>query len=168
MTKKEMCIDRALHERLLAYKALSAAFSYPKKEGLKIEYDRLFRSNEIWLYGAEYLAENEFQRAHMLSDIMGFYKAFGLDIENNRPDSLEAELEFMHYLIFKEINAPDTEKASICRDAQNKFFNEHLYPAGKKIAERIIPLSKNKFYTNAGRKLSGFLESEKKGLNEKD
>ena len=81
MTRKRMSTGKALPEisdaqlipeRLLKYKELSAAFSYPEKEELRLEYDRLFRLSEIWLYGAEYTAENEFQRANELSDISGF------------------------------------------------------------------------------------------------
>ncbi len=194
MTKKEMSIDSALHnpesaeglscdrERMLRYKKFAAAFSYPddnffkffpdtgyKREILCLEYDRLFRANEVWLYGSEYKAENEFQRVNDLSDISGFYKAFGLSPDKDRPDSLRCELEFMYYIIFKKLHALEGddidnrgEKVYVCADTQKKFFNEHLYPAAKKIGKKIISKAKDKFYAEAAKELLGFLESERR------
>jgi TorA maturation chaperone TorD len=153
-------------ERLLKYKELAAAFSYPKEEELRLEYDRLFRLSEIWLYGAEYTAENEFQRAKELADISGFYRAFGLQVDKERPDALSCELEFMHYLIYKEAycfkkNLSQAQaKAKICQDAQKKFFQAHLYPAAKKIVEKVILASEEGFYSERAQSLSAFLESE--------
>ena len=167
-----------IKERMIWYKRFSVAFSYPddnffsffpilvsEKEKLRLEYDRLFRSNEIWLYSAEYSAENEFQRARGLADINGFYKAFGLEPDKDRPDSLVTELEFMHYLIFKELNAPDREKALICFSAQKKFFMEHLLPSAKKIAQAIITQSKNNFYREIAQEMLSFIEPEEKMLS---
>lgn len=162
MTKTLMSTESASlnYGRMLKYKALAAAFSYPDDKSLFSEYDRLFRQKEIWLYGAEYIAENEFQRSNLLSDISGFYKAFGLQTDKDRPDFLVSELEFMYYLIHKELKAPDKEKASVCRDAAKKFFNEHLYAAAKKIAEKIISQGGKGFYSEASRDLLEFLEAE--------
>ena len=73
--------------------------------------------------------KDEFARAQELADIMGFYKAFGVEPRNERPDHLCAELEFMHYLVVKEKYArhqEDEENAELCRDAREKFFAEHL------------------------------------------
>lgn len=177
MTRKEMSQESALHKkrdqidenRMLAYKAFAAAFIYPKEKEMQRKYDELFRAKEIWLYGAEYTLKTEFQRANYLSDIMGFYRAFGLDTDKDRPDLLSNELEFMYYIIFKKCHAlrnkgikDAKEKASICADAQKKFFTEHLYPAAKKIAERIIANPEKNFYSKKANEMLKFLESEKK------
>ena len=182
MMKSAMCTESASRnkERMLEYKIFAAAFSYPdekffkffpdlsaKKDSLISEYDRLFRAKEVWLYTVEYIAKNEFQRSNYLADIMGFYKAFGVEPDRDRPDSLSGELEFMHYLIFKNIHALEDkegrdvkEKVAICLDAQKKFFAEHLYPAAKKIAEKIISMTENNFYTTIAKEFLEFLESE--------
>jgi len=166
----EMSDVQLIQERLLKYKELAASFSYPEKEELRLEYDRLFRLSEIWLYGAEYTAQNEFQRAKELSDISGFYRAFGLQVDKERPDALSCQLEFMHYLIYKELYALKKnlsnaqEKAGICRDAQKKFFQEHLYPAAKKIAEKVIRAGRNGFYSKIAKSLTAFLELEEEFL----
>ncbi len=171
-------------DRMLEYKAFAVAFSYPddglyavfpelssRKEDMLSEYDRLFRANGVWLYGTEHLATNDFQRSNFLADIMGFYRAFGLEPDTDRPDSLSCELEFMHYLILKGSHALESgdsadakEKAAICLDAERKFFIEHLHPAAKKIAEAVMSRSSNDFYVNISGEMLEFLESEKKLL----
>lgn len=173
-------------ERMLKYKLFAQAFSYPdekffaffpeyssQKDRLRSEYDRYFRKDGIWLYGAEYIAKNEFQRAACLSDINGFYRAFGVRPENERPDYLAHELEFMHYLIFKEMRAFETdslentrEKAFICFDAQVKFFNAHLWPAAGKLVNAVITKAKTSSYAAMAAEMLEFLKSEKTFLKE--
>ena len=163
----------ANRQRMSEYKALAIAFSYPDKkffnffpefsddkEKLCREYDRLFRVKEIWLYGAEYISEHEFQRSNYLADISGFYRAFGLEVSKDRPDSLEALLEFMHYLIFKETNAPSEEKAEICADAQRKFFNEYISPMAKAVAQSMITQAENTFYKDIACQMQEFMVCE--------
>ncbi len=125
-------------ERMHQYRILAVAFSYPDniffdhfpdltgdKQNIMAEYDRLFRAGVVWLYGAEHLAENEFQRANILSDIMGFYTAFGLEPDKERPDSITCQMEFMYGLILKRDRASQLgdddqakEKADVCLDAE--------------------------------------------------
>ncbi len=178
MIGKEMLQGSVLHkERMLKYKMFAVAFSYPderffeffndlssEKEEIISEYDNLFRSNEIWLYCAEYLAENEFQRVQVLSDIMGFYKAFGVEPDGDRPDALTCELEFMYYLIFKSMKADSEEKRAVCLDAQKKFFKEYLENPAIKIADSIILKTKNTFYKDVAEELKSFLKDEKEYL----
>ncbi len=170
-------------ERLLKYKIYSLALAYPgeiffhyfpglKEEQGKVinEYDDLFRKNDIWLYTLEYTARGEFQKSNCLSDIMGFYKAFGLEPHEDRPDSLSTELEFMHYLIFKRIYALENqlrdfrEKASMCVNAQSKFFNEYLYPGAKAVAEKVIAVENEGIYFDVASQMLGFLADEKRLL----
>ena len=168
------------YERMLKYKTFAVALSYPddhffasfpdllpEKDQCMAEYDRLFRTNQIWLYGTEHVAENEFQRANALADIMGFYRAFGMEPDRERPDSLPCEFEFMHYLVFKHLRAHSgddgehaEEKGSICLKAQRKFFTEHLYPASKRIAGLIKSRTENNFYREIVDEMLNFLESE--------
>lgn len=189
MTSKGMCIDSALPDtgKALGYKTFAMAFSYPddrffgffagqfsepEKDALVAEYDRLFRTGRIHLYGAEHLAVNEFERAQYLADIMGFYRAFGLEPAQERPDALTAELEFAHCLIAKYLRAarPGNQianaraKADVCIDAFGKFFKTHLYPAAKKITELVIAQADNNFYTEMAQELAEFLKAERKRL----
>ncbi len=183
---KEMSIESVSldKKRMTEYKKFAVLFSYPEdelfsffpdilieKEQLCLEYDKLFRADEIWLYGTEYISTNEFQKSNNLSDVMGFYRAFGVEPGNDRPDLLSSELEFMYYLIFKKLkaskikeNVEADEKASICLDAQKKFFSKHLWLPAKKISEKIISKSENDFYIETAKQFLKFLQSEKKYL----
>ncbi|MBI2439954.1 MAG: molecular chaperone TorD family protein [Lentisphaerae bacterium] len=169
--------DRA---RMAAYRTFAAAFAYPDETffahfpalaaercALAAEYDRLFRAGEAWLYGAEYTAQHEFQRVQLLADISAFYRAFAVQAEGDRPDALANELAFMHYLIFKRLRAvargetPEGAKAAVCREAEKKFFSEHLSVPAQKIAEKILTLAPSGFYAEISRELLAFLESER-------
>ncbi len=181
MSTESVSLDK---KRMLEYKKFAVLLSYPEdelfsffpdllseKEKLCLEYDKLFRANEVWLYGTEYISTNEFQKSNKLSDIMGFYRAFGIEPGNDRPDLLSSELEFMYYLIFKKLKASEIkeddeadERASICLDAQKKFFSKYLWLSAKKISEKIISKSENGFYTGIAEQLLKFLKSEKKSL----
>lgn len=80
-------------------------------------------------YESEHTKTHEFSKANILADIMGFYRAFGVEPTNDRADHISAELEFMHLLTVKEMYAFDKgehENASICRQARESFFREHL------------------------------------------
>lgn len=167
-------------ERMLQYKRFAVALTYPdarfaaffsdvavSAEQLALEHDRLFRAKEIWLYGAEHVAANEFQRAQLLADVMGFYRAFGVEPSSDRPDALACEFEFMHYLVYKRLYALESDtladaetKAAICSDAQQKFFAEHLYPAAKKVASAVVAQSENEFYRQIAMEMLAFLEAE--------
>ncbi|MEW6202871.1 MAG: molecular chaperone TorD family protein [bacterium] len=179
----EMCTGSASHEmeRALRYSALSVAFSYPddrffeffpglssRREKFIVLHNTLFHPDGICLYGTEYIAENEFQRANCLADISGFYKAFGVEPRCSRPDLICCEFEFMSYLVLKssaahEIAGADSdEKSFICLDAQRKFFDEHLYTAATKIAEAVMSKTRNSFYSHTARETLDLLNSEKR------
>lgn len=168
-------------ERMLGYRTWAAAFSYPdeglfsrlpdwagKRESLVRDYDRLFRAGLVWLYEAEHLARNEFQRANVLADVMGFYTAFGLEPNADRPDSIACELDFMQYIILKRLRlgagalADDAaEKAEVCLDAEKKFFIEHLEPAATLIAREILTKTNHSSYMHAAEGLLKFLSRER-------
>ena len=168
------------HKRLNAYDVFSTALGYPgdrffkrfpqllgDKRKIVHEYDTLFRGKGIWLYTTEYNAPGQFQKSKSLSDIMGFYRAFGLQIEKERPDELSVELEFMHFLIYKTILALENrlenyeEKAQICLDAQREFFNGHLYTGALGISEKISSAAEGDYYPEIFEEMLRFLEEEK-------
>ncbi len=111
------------------------AFAATSIETLQSEYQRIVghtMSKECPLYETQYGASQVFQQVQELGDIQGFYRAFGLDtsdIEKERCDHVSVELEFMHFLLYKQAYAMENhgdEKAQICVDAQKKFLKEHV------------------------------------------
>lgn len=87
-------------------------------------------------YETEYCPQTfSVYRSQQMADVAGFYRAFGLTPSREKPeraDHVSLELEFMSWLIAKEHHArqddgPEaTERVETCRDAQRKFFADHL------------------------------------------
>jgi len=68
-------------------------------------------------------------RAHLMADVAGFYRAFGLEPSRELPerhDHVALELEFMAWLIAKTWHAPPGERREVCQDAQARFVEGHL------------------------------------------
>lgn len=102
---------------------------------LQAEHRRVF-SNVIALdcppYETLFGNDHVFGQAHTMGDIAGFYKAFGVELSRDiheRQDHLSVELEFMHFLSYKESYArchDGDDKIQIVEDAQKKFVREHI------------------------------------------
>ena len=102
---------------------------------LQAEHRRVF-SNVITLdcppYETLFGNDHVFGQAHVMGDIAGFYKAFGVELSQDvheRMDHLSVELEFMHFLAYKESYArchDGPEKTQIVVDAQKKFIKDHI------------------------------------------
>ncbi len=140
------------------------------------EYRQIFGhtiSRECPPYETEYGSAHLFQQAQRLGDIAGFYRAFGLEVSDRakeRVDHITVELEFMGFLSLKEAYAlthHGEEKASICREAQQKFLEEHL--------GRWVPLFSNLlrhkapqgFYRHVVSLLEAFIRTECRRLEAK-
>jgi TorA maturation chaperone TorD len=74
-----------------------------------------------------------FQQTHELADISGFYRAFGLEVSKddtaNRWDHIAVELEFLHFLTYKQAYAMENhsdEELKVCLTAKKKFLNAHI------------------------------------------
>ncbi len=102
---------------------------------LQSEHRRVF-SNVITLdcppYETLFGNDHVFAQSHVMGDISGFYKAFGVELSKDiheRLDHLSVEFEFMHFLSYKESYAlchDGPEKTQIVIDAQKKFVKNHI------------------------------------------
>lgn len=79
-------------------------------------------------------------RMKLMEDLVRFYEHFGLKIRSgDHPDHLAAELEFMHYMAFKEAavlthsSSPDD-----VRRAQYDFLDRHLCLWLPRMRERLL------------------------------
>lgn len=102
---------------------------------LQAEHRRVF-SNVITLdcppYETLFGNDHVFAQSHVMGDISGFYKAFGVELSKDiheRLDHLSVEFEFMHFLAYKESYSrchDDAEKTQIVVEAQKKFVKNHI------------------------------------------
>lgn len=121
-------------------------------------------------YETEYGVSHVFMQSQELADINGFYKAFGLDLSKiafERLDHISVELEFMAYLAFKEAHAireGNPEHIELCRDAQEKFFKDHIGRWVPAFAVRLKKAFGSTFYANVAQWLKAFLDTDAKFL----
>lgn len=102
---------------------------------LQTEHRRVF-TNVITLdcppYETLFGNDHVFAQSHVMGDIAGFYKAFGVELSKDvheRLDHLSVELEFMHFLTYKESYSrchDGMDKTDIVVDAQKKFLRNHI------------------------------------------
>ncbi|HJR76730.1 MAG TPA: molecular chaperone TorD family protein [Nitrospiraceae bacterium] len=102
---------------------------------LQSEHRRVF-TNVITLdcppYETLFGNDHVFAQSHVMGDIAGFYKAFGVELSKDiheRLDHLSVEFEFMHFLTYKESYSrchDGIEKTDIVVDAQKKFVKNHI------------------------------------------
>lgn len=107
-------------------------------------------------YELEYGTGEIFRRSAELSDIKGFYSAFGLELAENtheRPDHVSIECEFMSFLAAKEAYAVEhgqTQGLDIVRPAARQFLESHLGQFLPSFARRIREVDEGGFYGAIG------------------
>lgn len=97
-------------------------------------------------YEIEYGPEHFLGKSRRLGDVAAFYRAFGLDVSRSareREDHAAVEAEFLSSLVLRRALAAErgeTERVSLCRDAERRFLEEHLgrfLPSfARRVAER--------------------------------
>ncbi len=104
----------------------------------------LFVRGEVPPYETSHMAPSMAGHLGEMADIAGFYKAFGVEAQGERPDHLLPELEFLTFLCFKyaeAVEAGQEEAAQTCEEAMASFLEDHLGTwlgafSGKLAAER--------------------------------
>ena len=131
------------------------------KEVLKREYSGLFEvgSNGPPVPIREDLHRN--QPAGVREDIVRFYEFFGYGLEENfawSPDHLSIELEFMHFLCFKEAEmSKNNGDALSFQLAQSDFSERHLVNWVSELAANIIKQQPVSLYGRLIAAMSEFL-----------
>ena len=126
----------SLHKQLdQIEKLVSAECVNWKLTDLQSEHRRVF-TNVITLdcppYETLFGNDHVFAQSHVMGDIAGFYKAFGVELSKDiheRLDHLSVEFEFMHFLTYKESYSrchDGMEKTDIVVEAQKKFVKNHI------------------------------------------
>ena len=138
-------------------------------EQLKIDYARLFVGPFKLLappYGSVYLDGGRRVMGDSTLDAQKRYREVGLDISGEIervPDHIAIELEFMYYLVFKEIEAlgnSDVENAVDCLEKQQGFLEDHLGVWAPKLADAMEENAETEFYRDLGRATRVFVEKD--------
>ena len=114
-------------------------------------------------YETAFSSSHIFQQTQEQADIAGFYKAFGVNAQAERPDHVALELEFCYLLALKEAYArelDEREHVAICRDAERTFLREHLARWAQLIGQRVAVTGAGTLYGAAGALLVAFVAWE--------
>ena len=136
-------------------------------ESIRVDFAKLFVGPYKLLaapYGSVYLDPERQVMGDSTLDVRNRYRDAGLDTATNfrdAPDHISAELEFMYYLIFKEIVAfadSDTETAMSFIQKQKAFLEDHLMAWVPEFTGNIIQNAENPFYVNLASATQAFLK----------
>ncbi len=130
------------------------------KEELKREYSGLF---EVGSDGPPVPIREDLHRnqpAGVREDIVRFYEYFGYGLEEKfawAPDHLSVQLEFMHFLTYKEAEEPGTDEALSFQLAQLDFSERHLVNWVSELASKAVGQQPDGLYGQLLVALSEFL-----------
>ncbi len=135
-------------------------------ESLKVDFAKLFVGPYQLLaapYGSVYLENGRTLMGNSTIDVENRYREEGLNTAKDfkdAPDHITAELEFMYYLIFREIEAvsnSNMEKAIGFVQKQKYFLESHLLAWVPEFVGNIIENADTLFYQNLAKATQMFL-----------
>jgi DMSO reductase family type II enzyme chaperone len=133
------------------------------RDALKREYSGLF---EVGSDGPPVPIREDLHRnqpAGVREDIVRFFEFFGYTLGEGfawAPDHLSVELEFMHFLTFKEVEQEGTEDAASFQLAQHDFAERHLCNWVPELAERVHNKFPDSFYVRVIAAISEFVQKD--------
>lgn len=141
-------------------------------ELLKIEYSRLFLGPFKVLvppYGSVYLEDGRKVMGESTMDVKNWYREERLDmLLKEVPDHIAVELEFMYFLVFKQIEAikdSDEEMAGNYLRKQASFLKTHLGKWAPEFTEKVEANAQTEFYKNLARLTRSFIEEDLNNLS---
>tara|TARA_B100000614_G_C14531209_1_gene486606 strand:+ start:651 stop:1304 length:654 start_codon:yes stop_codon:yes gene_type:complete len=141
---------------------------------LSVDFTRLFvgpYSLPAPPYGSVYLENERKVMGDSTMTVLRFYRRFGLDIAEGLkevPDHITIELEFMYFLIYKEIESilsNDLESSQLYIKEQLSFLADHLDVWAPQFTGNIIEFSGTEFYRNLGKATRLFIKEDCLYLN---
>lgn len=136
---------------------------------LKVDFSQLFIGPYSLLappYGSVYLEGKRRIMEDSTMDILRRYADVGLTTSESFkdiPDHIRAELEFMHFLIFKEIEATRKEDVNDFNNFlnnQQSFLEQHLCAWIADFAENVVNNAQTSFYQNLARATEVFVKND--------
>ncbi len=142
-------------------------------ERLKVDYARLFVGPYSLLappYGSVYLEGERRIMGDSTLHALEMYRETGLDVAqdfNDAPDHITAELEFMYYLVFKEIKAGASGSFTIAVDyveKQKSFLKTHLGAWVSAFSTQVMESAETEFYRNLSTLTTRFVKKNVESL----
>jgi len=105
---------------------------------LEQEYIRVFEVGAGGPFCPLYEGSHRPGRMKIMEELVRFYEHFGLQhAPTDQPDHVCAEMEFMHYLCFKEAAASERQETGGLRLAQRDFLSRHLCAWLPRVEKRL-------------------------------
>ena len=164
---KEICPDAVISSDRMKSAVLNCS-----DEELSVEYARLFMGPFELVappYGSVYLDGARQVMGDSTVETMKMYEAAGLSMDNEfkeLPDHITVELEFMNFLIYKEIEAIEKSDFSTALDfikTQELFLDKFLKRWVKLFCDKIKEGTDNEFYTSLADCVSIFIGNARPG-----
>ena len=161
---QDVCPPASVHAS-----AMCAALENSSEEELALEYARLFVGPfelKAPPYGSVYIDKERKVMGDSTVAVMKLYREAGLDISadfRELPDHIAVELEFMYYLIFKELEAlekSETDTAMRYLKIQDTFKHEFLWKWITPFCGKIKEGTENTLYLALSDCLSAFITKE--------
>lgn len=136
---------------------------------LKMDYAQLFAGPYTLLappYGSVYMEPERRIMGNSTMDVIKRYRQSGLVVAKefkDAPDHIAAELEFMHYLIYKEMestNQGDANSILTCLLNRQSFLEDHLGAWVSEFAGNVVDNARTSFYQNLARTTAGFIKDD--------
>ncbi len=168
LPKKELYLEESLFENLLMLLKTvcpdAAIFSTKMGEAIKkysneelaVEYAKLFIGPyelKAPPYGSIYLDQGRRVMGDSTMEVRKMFEEAGLSIDDNfkdLPDHISVELEFMYYLIHKEVEAlenSEIDKALSLKETQQVFLNRFLKQWVPRFCAKMKEGTENEFYS---------------------
>lgn len=119
-------------------KELAALRDVPEGRLLEVEYIRLFEVGPGGPFCPLYEGSHRGGRMKIMEELVRFYEHFGLrPASGDQPDHICTELQFMHFLAFKQAAARDGRAEASLVAAQADFLYRHLCKWLPRVVSRL-------------------------------
>ena len=136
-------------------------------ESLRVEYSKLFVGPYQLLappYGSVYLEPRKTVMGESTMDVLNRLKTEGLAVQlREAPDHIAIELEFMFFLISKELEelrASNFDSAEAYQKKQQVFLDRHLGKWISQFADKVEEHAQTEFYKNLARATKSFVHED--------
>jgi len=157
------------------YSGLAHVAGPDELESLRKDYSRLFIGPYKLLappYGSLYLEGKGEVMGESTVDALHRYKSEGVDVRlKEAPDHIAIELEFMFFLISKElegIRGSNLSDADAFQKKQKAFLEVHLGKWISRFADKVEAHAQTEFYKNLANLTKSFVEEDLRCFNNGD